>query len=184
MHQLKSLENFITIYYCITITWHTYSRDAWNKCCTKKKKNIVLIFMMHSFSWLSLQPHAGDIAALGWWDLFINFGYDLFLFNIWWWYMLSLPQNNSCLSIYSIAECFAFLVCTRWYNPAIHRQSHIRESHLSSMSITYLHWNRGLMLSSDGERQTGMCNLQDVGGHIMKVPFIVFQILLFMRLEV
>lgn len=41
------------------------------------------------------------------------------------------------------------------------------------------------MISSDeDQRQTGMCNLQDVGGHIMKVPFIGFQILLFMRLEV
>ncbi|KAI3726809.1 hypothetical protein L1987_66615 [Smallanthus sonchifolius] len=33
---------------------------------------------------------SGDIRSLGWWDLFINFG---------------------------IAECFAFLVCTKWSNP-------------------------------------------------------------------
>ncbi|GLT75780.1 hypothetical protein SLA2020_474780 [Shorea laevis] len=99
----------------------------------------------------------GDIAALGWWDLFINFG---------------------------IAECFAFLVCTKWYNPAIHRQSNIRESSSSSMTIRYLDWNRGLVVSSDEDQhQIGMCNLQDIGGHVMKVPFVTFQILLFMRLE-
>ncbi|XP_059453710.1 uncharacterized protein LOC132184192 [Corylus avellana] len=99
----------------------------------------------------------GDIAALGWWDLFINFG---------------------------IAECFAFLVCTKWYNPAIHRRSNIRESSSSSMTSRYLNWNRGLVVSSDEDRhQRGMCNLQDIGGHVMKVPFVTFQILLFMRLE-
>ncbi|GMY18289.1 kinesin-like protein kin-7d, mitochondrial [Fagus crenata] len=99
----------------------------------------------------------GDIAALGWWDLFINFG---------------------------IAECFAFLVCTKWYNPAIHRQSQIRESCSSSMIIRYFDWNRGLVVSSDEDQhQSGLCNLQDIGGHVMKVPFIGFQILLFMRLE-
>ncbi|KAE8100772.1 hypothetical protein FH972_018632 [Carpinus fangiana] len=99
----------------------------------------------------------GDIAALGWWDLFINFG---------------------------IAECFAFLVCTKWYNPAIHRRSNIRESSSSSMTSRYLDWNRGLVVSSDEDRhQRGMCNLQDIGGHVMKVPFVTFQILLFMRLE-
>nr|XP_016506791.1 PREDICTED: uncharacterized protein LOC107824519 [Nicotiana tabacum] len=38
----------------------------------------------------------GDVGALGWWDLFINYG---------------------------IAECFAFLVCTKWSNPTIHRSS-------------------------------------------------------------
>ncbi|XP_050241959.1 uncharacterized protein LOC126690866 isoform X2 [Quercus robur] len=99
----------------------------------------------------------GDVAALGWWDLFINFG---------------------------IAECFAFLVCTKWYNPAIHRQSQIRESCSSSMTFRYVDWNRGLVVSSDEDQhQSGMCNLQDIGGHVMKVPFIGFQILLFMRLE-
>ncbi|OAE34379.1 hypothetical protein AXG93_1463s1000 [Marchantia polymorpha subsp. ruderalis] len=37
---------------------------------------------------------SGDDGALGWWDLFINFG---------------------------IAECFSFLVCTKWSNPTIQR---------------------------------------------------------------
>ncbi|KAJ0038066.1 hypothetical protein Pint_23335 [Pistacia integerrima] len=100
----------------------------------------------------------GDVAALGWWDLFINFG---------------------------IAECFAFLVCTRWYNPAIHRHSSIGESSLSSLSITYFDHNRGLVVSSDDDRyqSSRICKLQDIGGHIMKIPFICFQILLFMHLE-
>jgi hypothetical protein len=100
-------------------------------------------------------------------------------------YSDSASCNNSCSSIYSIAECFAFLVCTKWYNPAIHRRSNIRESSSSSMTSRYLDWNRGLVVSSDEDRhQRGMCNLQDIGGHVMKVPFVTFQILLFMRLEV
>ncbi|KAL5553510.1 hypothetical protein UlMin_040911 [Ulmus minor] len=99
----------------------------------------------------------GDVAALGWWDLFINFG---------------------------IAEGFAFLVCTKWYNPAIHRHSHIRESSSSSTTFRYLDWNRGLVISSDEDQnQIGICDLQDIGGHIMKIPLIIFQILLFMHLE-
>eukprot|EP00257_Ricinus_communis_P026659 XP_025014073.1 uncharacterized protein LOC8269523 [Ricinus communis] len=99
----------------------------------------------------------GDVAALGWWDLFINYG---------------------------IAECFAFLVCTKWHNPAIHRNSHIVGSS-SSMTISYIDWNRGLVVSSDEDRhQNGrICNLQDIGGHFMKIPLIGFQIILFMRLE-
>ncbi|XP_021659497.2 uncharacterized protein LOC110649289 isoform X3 [Hevea brasiliensis] len=99
----------------------------------------------------------GDVAALGWWDLFINYG---------------------------IAECFAFLVCTKWYNPAIHRHSHIGESG-SSMINRYIDWNRGLAVSSDEDRHQNsrICNLQDIGGHFMKIPFIGFQIMLFMHLE-
>jgi hypothetical protein len=60
---------------------------------------------------------SGDVAALGWWDLFINFG---------------------------IAECFAFLVCTKWSNPVIHRSSRDRETGSSSTNIRYLDWNSGL----------------------------------------
>ncbi|XP_062159206.1 uncharacterized protein LOC133866634 [Alnus glutinosa] len=93
---------------------------------------ISMVFFLAATTFTLLKI-CGDIAALGWWDLFINFG---------------------------IAECFAFLVCTKWYNPTIHRHSNIRESSSSSM-----------------------CNLQDIGGHVMKVPFVTFQILLFMRLE-
>uniref|UniRef100_A0A6N2KEC5 RING-type domain-containing protein n=1 Tax=Salix viminalis TaxID=40686 RepID=A0A6N2KEC5_SALVM len=99
----------------------------------------------------------GDVGALGWWDLFINF---------------------------SIAECFAFLVCTKWSNPVIHRNSQTREVASSSMMIRYLDWNGGLMVSpEENQHQERMCGLQDVGGHIMKIPLIGFQVLLCMHLE-
>ncbi|KAL0415916.1 UNVERIFIED_CONTAM: hypothetical protein Slati_3423500 [Sesamum latifolium] len=97
-----------------------------------------------------------DVGALGWWDLFINYG---------------------------IAECFAFLVCTKWSNPVIHRNSRTREESSSSTAIRYLDWNSGLVVSSEDHSQDRMCGLQDIGGHIMKVPIIGFQILLCMRLE-
>ncbi|GAV59678.1 Tmemb_185A domain-containing protein/zf-C3HC4_3 domain-containing protein [Cephalotus follicularis] len=116
--------------------------------------SMVFFIAATTFTLLKL---CGDVAALGWWDLFINFG---------------------------IAECFAFLVCTKWYNPAIHRHYHIGESGSSSMTIRYLDWNRGLVASTDEDRQRErICNLQNIGGHIMKIPFIIFQILLFMHLE-
>nr|GEW22230.1 kinesin-like protein [Tanacetum cinerariifolium] len=98
----------------------------------------------------------GDIGALGWWDLFINFG---------------------------IAECFAFLVCTRWSNPAIHRDSESREASSSSTSVRYIDWNSGLVVPSDDISEESMCGLQDIGGHITKIPIIAFQILLCIRLE-
>ncbi|CAN1241716.1 RING finger protein B [Linum perenne] len=100
---------------------------------------------------------SGDVHALGWWDLFINFG---------------------------IAECFAFLVCTRWSNPVIHRTSQSREAGSSSSAIRYLDWNSGLVLSpEENNEQERMCGLQDIGGHIMKIPLICFQVLLCMRLQ-
>lgn len=84
-----------------------------------------------------------------------------------------------------IAQCFAFLTCTKWYNPEIHRHSHITEPSSSSIPISYLDWDRGLVVTpADDHYQSRICNLQDIGGHVMKVPWIVFQILLFMRLEV
>ncbi|KAF9677312.1 hypothetical protein SADUNF_Sadunf08G0094800 [Salix dunnii] len=99
----------------------------------------------------------GDLAVLGWWDLFINYG---------------------------IAECFAFLVCTKWYNPVIHRHSRNGGPSSSSTSSRYVDWNRGLMVSDEDEHHSsGICNPQDIGGHFMKIPFIVFQIMLFMHLE-
>ncbi|KAM2456024.1 hypothetical protein PS1_015950 [Malus domestica] len=98
----------------------------------------------------------GDVGALGWWDLFINF---------------------------SIAECFAFLVCTKWSNPVIHQNSHTREATSSSTTIRYLDWNSGLVVSAEEDQnQDKMCGLQDIGGHLMKIPVIGFQVLLCMRL--
>ncbi|XP_057766238.1 uncharacterized protein LOC130986677 isoform X2 [Salvia miltiorrhiza] len=98
-----------------------------------------------------------DVGALGWWDLFINYG---------------------------IAECFAFLDRTKWSNPVIHRNSQTREESSSSSAIRYLDWNSGLVVSSDDHLQDRICGLQDIGGHIMKIPIIVFQVLLCMKLEV
>ncbi|CAI8610209.1 unnamed protein product [Vicia faba] len=101
----------------------------------------------------------GSVASLGWWDLFINF---------------------------SIAECFAFLVCTKWLNPVIHRSPREPSSSSTTTTTTIRHLDRnsGLPVSSEGDqRQARICSLQDIGGHFMKVPIIVFQVLLCMHLE-
>lgn len=98
----------------------------------------------------------GDVGALGWWDLFINFG---------------------------IAQCFAFLVCTKWSNPMIHRASYTQEASSSSSAIRYLDWNSGLVVLPEDQSQDGICTLPDIGGHIMKIPIVVFQVLLCMHLE-
>ncbi|KAL5995173.1 hypothetical protein ACLOJK_025231 [Asimina triloba] len=83
-----------------------------------------------------------------------------------------------------IAECFAFLVCTRWFNPVIHRHSRLSEPASSSTTIRYLDWNSGLVVSSEEDQNQGrMCGLEDIGGHIMKIPVVAFQVLLCMRLE-
>ncbi|PPD72722.1 hypothetical protein GOBAR_DD30375 [Gossypium barbadense] len=94
-------------------------------------------------------------------------------------------HNFHSFKVMCIAECFAFLVCTKWYNPAIHRNSHLGQTSSSSMSTRYLDWNRGLVVSTDEDMQqnSGMCSMQDIGGHVMKIPFIGFQIMLFMYLE-
>ncbi|KAL6187904.1 hypothetical protein ACLB2K_039299 [Fragaria x ananassa] len=119
--------------------------------------SISMVFLIAASTFTLLKIN-GDISALGWWDLFINFG---------------------------IAQMFAFLVCTKWYNPAIHRHAHSGEACSSSMTIRYLDWNRGFVVSSDDDQEeSGICSLQDIGGHFMKIPLITFQILLFMRLEV
>ncbi|KAL9243345.1 hypothetical protein vseg_017243 [Gypsophila vaccaria] len=100
---------------------------------------------------------SGDIGALGWWDLFINFG---------------------------IAECFAFLVCTKWTNPLIHRTAQSSVCSSSSCTISYLDWTSGLVVYPEEEQNQGtLCGLPDIGGHLMKLPLIVFQVLLCMYLE-
>ncbi|KAK6134032.1 hypothetical protein DH2020_032211 [Rehmannia glutinosa] len=85
-----------------------------------------------------------------------------------------------------VAECFAFLICTKWYNPAIHRRSHLTAAaSSSSMNMRYLSWNNGFLVSSEEDHQENrMCSLQDIGGHVMKIPFIGFQVMLFMYLEI
>lgn len=84
-----------------------------------------------------------------------------------------------------IAECFAFLVCTKWSNPVIHRSSRARETGSSSTAIRYLDWNSGLVVAAEEDgNQDRLCGLQDIGGHLLKIPVIVFQVGLCMHLEV
>ncbi|KAK9684400.1 hypothetical protein RND81_10G207500 [Saponaria officinalis] len=100
---------------------------------------------------------SGDIGALGWWDLFVNFG---------------------------IAEGFAFLVCTKWTNPLIHRRPYSTVSSASSSTMSYVDWTSGLVVyPEEDQNQDTLCGLPDIGGHLMKLPVIVFQVLLCMRLE-
>lgn len=76
-------------------------------------------------------------------------------------------------------------MCTKWFNPVIHRQSALREPGSSSTTIRYLDWNSGQVVSSDDDQYQGrFCGPQDIGGHIMKIPVVAFQILLCMHLEV
>eukprot|EP00250_Pteridium_aquilinum_P016093 c22936_g1_i1 orf=986-2317(+) len=97
----------------------------------------------------------GDVHALGWWDLFINFG---------------------------IAEGFAFLVCTKWTNPSIQSRAHFSRTGLAQSRRNSV----GESSTSGGEsseESEGFCGLENLGGHLMKVPVLVFQILLCMKLE-
>ncbi|KAH0897373.1 hypothetical protein HID58_046941 [Brassica napus] len=69
----------------------------------------------------------------------------------------------------SIAELFGFPV-TKWRNQSIHRDSHILFS--SSVGVRYR--------NEDSNRE---CDILDIGGYVMKIPFITFQIILFMSLK-
>lgn len=118
------------------------------------------------------------------WVKFISFFQHCFIIGVD--HYVSLVVEVILLMLHSIAECFAFLVCTKWYNPAIHRQSCIGEPSSSTTAVRYLDWSRGIVVVGDDDQQQNcrMCNLQTIGGHIMKIPFICFQIMLFMYLEV
>ncbi|XP_020274257.1 uncharacterized protein LOC109848936 isoform X2 [Asparagus officinalis] len=117
---------------------------------------ISMVFLVAATTFTLLKL-CGDVNSLGWWDLFVNFG---------------------------IAECFAFLVCTKWSNPMIHRRPNHGEASSSSSAIQYRDWNSGLLFSSmEDSDHGGFCGLQDIGGHIMKIPLVAFQVLLCMRLE-
>ncbi|PIA39592.1 hypothetical protein AQUCO_02600204v1 [Aquilegia coerulea] len=117
---------------------------------------ISMIFFVAATTFTLLKL-CGDVNSLGWWDLFLNFG---------------------------IAECFAFLVCTKWSNPMIHGKAQSNGASIYSMSIRSSDWNSSSVFASEMDsNQDGMCILQDVGGHIMKIPLIAFQVLLCMHLE-
>ncbi|WVZ60232.1 hypothetical protein U9M48_010283 [Paspalum notatum var. saurae] len=116
--------------------------------------SMVFLIAATTFTLLKL---SGDVGALGWWDLFINYG---------------------------IAECFAFLVCTRWFNPMIHKPPTHGEASSSSAAIRYRDWESGVVLPSlEDHEQERLCGLPDIGGHVMKIPLVAFQVLLCMRLE-
>ncbi|KAK4410353.1 suppressor of gamma response 1 [Sesamum angolense] len=115
--------------------------------------SISMVFFIAATTFTLLKL-CGDVAALGWW---------IYL---------------------SIMECFAFLICTKWYNPAIHRRPHLTASTSSSMSFRHLNWSNSVLASPEEDQQeNSMCSLQDIGGHVMKIPFICFQVMLFMYLE-
>ncbi|KAH0875839.1 hypothetical protein HID58_073201 [Brassica napus] len=66
----------------------------------------------------------------------------------------------------------------------IHRGSPVREPGSSYTTTRYVVSNRGLSdFSEDDMHQDGTCGLQDIGGHIMKIPLIIFQVVLCMHLE-
>lgn len=67
----------------------------------------------------------------------------------------------------------------------IHKRPHHGEGCSSSTAIRYRDWDSGLVLPSlEEHEQDRLCGLQDIGGHVMKIPVVTFQILLCMRLEV
>ncbi|XP_042063722.1 uncharacterized protein LOC121807530 isoform X1 [Salvia splendens] len=121
--------------------------------------SISMVFFIAATTFTLLKL-CGNVVGLGWWDLFINYG---------------------------VAECFAFLICTKWYNPSIHRRSHLTAATASSSSSSNIRsftWNNGVLVPPNEENQENRtCSLQDIGGHIMKVPLIGFQVVLFMYLE-
>jgi hypothetical protein len=67
----------------------------------------------------------------------------------------------------------------------IHRPPTHGEASSSSTAIRYRDWESGLVLPSlEDHEQERLCGLPDIGGHFMKIPLVVFQVLLCMRLEV
>jgi hypothetical protein len=67
----------------------------------------------------------------------------------------------------------------------IHKHPTNGEASSSSAAIRYRDWESGLVLPSlEDHEQDRLCGLPDIGGHVMKIPLIAFQVLLCMRLEV
>jgi len=124
---------------------------------------VSMVFFMAAtiFTLLKL---SGDVEGLGWWDLFINFG---------------------------IAECFSFLVCTKWSNSIIHQDPPqlgpgglpIYNPHTLFRATPEGVDDGSTSRSDDDESGEGICGRQDIGGHLLKLPILLFQILLCMKLE-
>jgi len=67
----------------------------------------------------------------------------------------------------------------------IHKHPTNGEASSSSAAIRYRDWESGLVLPSlEDHEQERLCGLPDIGGHVMKIPLVGFQVLLCMRLEV
>lgn len=67
----------------------------------------------------------------------------------------------------------------------IHKSPNPGEASSSSAAIRYRNWESGLLLPSlEDHEQERLCGLPDIGGHVMKIPLVIFQVLLCMRLEV
>ncbi|KAG0627661.1 hypothetical protein M758_2G218800 [Ceratodon purpureus] len=125
---------------------------------------VSMVFFMAA-SIFTLLKLSGDVEGLGWWDLFINFG---------------------------IAECFAFLVCTKWSNPIIQHDGppQIGPGGLPTYATQPL-FRPAPESADDGSTSRndeddsgdGMCGRQDLGGHLLKMPILLFQVLLCMKLE-
>ncbi|MFS7972266.1 putative transcription factor C2H2 family [Helianthus anomalus] len=104
----------------------------------------------------TIRKLSGDTSSLSWWDVFLYFG---------------------------IAECFVFLVCTKWCNPLTHTNSQIRVGSSSSRAIRYLDWNSDITESTEDISENRLCGLQDTVCVVMKILIVGFQILLCMHLE-
>lgn len=81
---------------------------------------------------------------------------------------------------FCVGQFFAFILCTRWYNPAIHRQSGLHIHSFSTTSMGYLNSNSGFLASADDDDH--MFRLQQIGSHVMKLLVLCFEILLTMHL--
>lgn len=109
----------------------------------------------------------------------------VFFFYLYLFFIRSILTRSSNIFFSRIAELFAFLVCTKWSNPAIYQQNHCTGPSSSSQTTRQLDWTSGLMVSSEeDENEHHMCGTQNVGGHVMKIPLIAFEVFLCMHLEV
>jgi hypothetical protein len=125
---------------------------------------VSMVFFMAA-TMFTLLKLSGNVGALGWWDLFINFG---------------------------IAECFSFLVCTKWSNPTIQQDQppQIGGSLSIFPSVPLLRTTTESALDGstsameDDANGDWLCGRQELGGHLLKLPILLFQVLLCMKLEV
>ena len=102
-------------------------------------------------------------------------------------------MHFSLLYMHRIAECFSFLVCTKWSNPSIQHDGPPQlgpgglPTFSSSPSLrpgTETTEDGSTSRSDDDDNGDNICGRQDIGGHLLKLPILLFQILLCMKLEV